>query len=118
MDSLVLRQLVGILRLEIRSSLFGRRALATYFLAVAQGSMLLVRATDDRDAMARNLEYLGAHVRSLFERSREMLTGLVTPFTDDGQAVIEATAAELETLAPTPFEASDTVAQVGIEEGG
>ena len=47
---------------------FDAEGLATYFLAVAQGSMLLVRATGDRDAMARNLEHLGAHVRSLFER--------------------------------------------------
>lgn len=44
MDSLMLRQIMGILRLEIRSSLLGRRALATYFLAFAPVGLMLMFA--------------------------------------------------------------------------
>ena len=44
MGGLMLRQLTGILRLELRSSLFGRRAFATYFLAFAPVGLILMWA--------------------------------------------------------------------------
>ena len=42
MNPQTLRQISGILRLELRSCLFGRRALATYFLAFAPVGLMLL----------------------------------------------------------------------------
>lgn len=43
MSSLTLRQITGIFRLELRSSLLGRRAWATYFLAFAPVGLMMLR---------------------------------------------------------------------------
>lgn len=47
---------------------FDAEGLSSYFLSIAQGSMLLVKATGNRELMERNLVHFRDYVRSLFGR--------------------------------------------------
>ena len=47
---------------------FDASGLGACFLALAQGSMLLMKATGDRAPMAANLQHFKSYIRSLFGR--------------------------------------------------
>ncbi len=47
---------------------FDAEGLGSFFISLAQGSMLLVKATQDRGAMVTSLEHLRAYIQSLYGR--------------------------------------------------